>query len=166
MRPVPAVLAAVALAALLTGCGGSSGASGSSSGSDDYTVTGLRDDLRHTAQQTTRATRPHMVKECSGSHTRRVKHTSRSGSGKKRKTRTWYTNETVQDCKKVQHGTETYNRVLRQARWCVELDNVNGKAKQDDVWYEVSSGDYRRATGIDEGKKISFEPLSNGCRNR
>ncbi|MEV3856024.1 hypothetical protein AB0J38_17075 [Streptomyces sp. NPDC050095] len=172
-RPLRAALAATALtlAALLTACGGGSGGSssggsgGSSSGGSaaDHAVTGLRDDLRSTPKRTTRATRPHMVKECGATHTRRVKHTSSSGSGKKRRTRTWYTTETSQDCKKVQHGTETYTRVLRRARWCVELDNVGGKPKKDDVWYEVSSADYHRASGIAEGKKITFEPVGTGC---
>jgi hypothetical protein len=168
MRPVPAALAAtavLALTALLTACGSGSGGSSGSSGGRADTVTGLRDDVRSTPQRSTRATRPHMVKECGGSHTRKIKHTSSSGTGKKRKTRTWYTTSTVQDCKQVQHGTETYNRVLRPARWCVELDDVNGRPKKDDVWYEVTSGTYRDASALKEGAKFTFTPIRTGCRN-
>ncbi|MET9471418.1 MULTISPECIES: hypothetical protein [unclassified Streptomyces] len=177
IRPV---LAAVLLAALLTACGGSdgTGSPGShavptgSAGSGvvdgtvpsppDRTVSGLRDDTRHITRKTTTGTRPRMVKRCT-SRVRRVKHTSTSGTGRRKRTRTWYTNDSYKDCKKVQQGTTRYTRVVRRARWCVELDNVGGNSTKDDVWYEVESDVYRRATQLKEGAKLSFTPLRKGC---
>ncbi|MFF3353241.1 hypothetical protein ACFYWN_11435 [Streptomyces sp. NPDC002917] len=177
IRPV---LAAVLLAALLTACGGSDGpgSPGShavptgSAGSGvvdgtvpsppDRTVSGLRDDTRHITRKTTTGTRPRMVKRCT-SRVRRVKHTSTSGTGRRKRTRTWYTNDSYKDCKKVQQGTTRYTRVVRRARWCVELDNVGGNSTKDDVWYEVESDVYRRATQLKEGAKLSFTPLRKGC---
>ncbi|WP_406504556.1 hypothetical protein [Streptomyces sp. NBC_01602] len=177
IRPV---LATVLLAALLTACGGSDGpgSPGShavptgSAGSrvvdgtvpspPDRTVSGLRDDTRHITRKTTTGTRPRMVKRCT-SRVRRVKHTSTSGTGRRKRTRTWYTNDSYKDCKKVQQGTTRYTRVVRRARWCVELDNVGGNSTKDDVWYEVESDVYRRATQLKEGAKLSFTPLRKGC---
>ncbi|WP_330245841.1 hypothetical protein OHA33_23285 [Streptomyces sp. NBC_00562] len=177
IRPV---LATVLLAALLTACGGSDGpgSPGShavptgSAGSGvvdgtvpsppDRTVSGLRDDTRHITRKTTTGTRPRMVKRCT-SRVRRVKHTSTSGTGRRKRTRTWYTNDSYKDCKKVQQGTTRYTRVVRRARWCVELDNVGGNSTKDDVWYEVESDVYRRATQLKEGAKLSFTPLRKGC---
>ncbi|WP_406406801.1 hypothetical protein [Streptomyces sp. NBC_01643] len=177
IRPV---LAAVLLAALLTACGGSDGtgspgshavATGSAGSGvvdgtvpspPDRTVSGLRDDTRHITRKTTTGTRPRMVKRCT-SRVRRVKHTSTSGTGRRKRTRTWYTNDSYKDCKKVQQGTTRYTRVVRRARWCVELDNVGGNSTKDDVWYEVESDVYRRATQLKEGAKLSFTPLRKGC---
>ncbi|MGW9130638.1 hypothetical protein [Streptomyces sp. NPDC055681] len=174
IRPV---LAAVLLAALLTACGSSDGPGShavptGSAGSGvvdgtvpsppDRTVSGLRDDTRHITRKTTTGTRPRMVKRCT-SRVRRVKHTSTSGTGRRKRTRTWYTNDSYKDCKKVQQGTTRYTRVVRRARWCVELDNVGGNSTKDDVWYEVESDVYRRATRIEEGAKLSFTPLRKGC---
>ncbi|MCX5311403.1 hypothetical protein [Streptomyces sp. NBC_00154] len=177
IRPV---LAAVLLAALLTACGNSDGPSspgshaapngpagsgvvdGTVPSPPDRTVSGLRDDTRHITRKTTTGTRPRMVKRCT-SRVRRVKHTSTSGTGRRKRTRTWYTNDSYKDCKKVQQGTTRYTRVVRRARWCVELDNVGGNSTKDDVWYEVESDVYRRATQLKEGAKLSFTPLRKGC---
>ncbi|MET8329280.1 hypothetical protein [Streptomyces sp. NPDC005181] len=180
VRPV---LAAVLLAALLTACGspavptgagssamptspGSSAGSGVGDGTvpspPDRTVSGLRDDTRHVTRKTTTGTRPRMVKRCTP-RVRKVKHTSTSGTGRRKRTRTWYTNDSYQDCKKVQQGTTSYTRVVRQARWCVELDNVGGNSTEDDIWYEVESAVYHRATELKEGAKLSFTPLRRGC---
>ncbi|WP_406429117.1 hypothetical protein [Streptomyces sp. NBC_01589] len=177
IRPV---LAAVLLAALLTACGGSDGPSspgshavptgpagsgvvdGTVPSPPDRTVSGLRDDIRHITRKTTTGTRPRMVKRCT-SRVRRVKHTSTSGTGRRKRTRIWYTDDSYKDCKKVQQGTTRYTRVVRRARWCVELDNVGGNSTADDVWYEVESDVYRRATQLKEGAKLSFTPLRKGC---
>jgi hypothetical protein len=177
IRPV---LAAVLLAALLTACGSSDGPSspgshtvptgpagsgvvdGTVPSPPDRTVSGLRDDTRHITRKTTTGTRPRMVKRCT-SRVRRVKHTSTSGTGRRKRTRTWYTDDSYKDCKKVQQGTTRYTRVVRRARWCVELDNVGGNSTKDDVWYEVESDVYRRATQLKEGAKLSFTPLRKGC---
>nr|WTB32937.1 hypothetical protein OG781_28795 [Streptomyces sp. NBC_00830] len=168
IRPV---LAAVLLAALLTACGSSDGPSspagsgvvdGTVPSPPDRTVSGLRDDTRHITRETTTGTRPRMVKRCTP-RVRRVKHTSTSGTGRRKRTRTWYTDDSYKDCKKVQQGTMRYTRVVRRARWCVELDNVGGNSTEDDVWYEVESDVYRKATQLKEGAKLSFTPLRRGC---
>ncbi|MFF3058216.1 hypothetical protein [Streptomyces sp. NPDC057909] len=177
IRPV---LAAVLLAALLTACGssdrpsspgshaaptgpaGSGVVDGTEPSPPDRTVSGLRDDTRHITRKTTTGTRPRMVKRCT-SRVRRVKHTSTSGTGRRKRTRTWYTNDSYKDCEKVQQGTTRYTRVVRRARWCVELDNVGGNSTKDDVWYEVESDVYRRATELKEGARLSFTPLRKGC---
>lgn len=173
-RPSPAVLAVALLAALLGACAspdtGSSAGSGPSavatSGAPapqaDPPVTGMLDDHRHVARKTAAARRPHMVRRCTD-RTRRVKHSSSSGSGKRKSTRTWYTTEHYKDCRKVQQGTEPYTRVLAAERWCVELDDVGGDRTEDDVWYTVDSATYDTAAGADEGTPMSFTPLATGC---
>lgn len=178
MRPV---LAAVLLAALLTACGsgpdeagsrggqaaptgvvGSGAVDGAEPSPPDRTVSGLRDDTRHVTRRTTTGTRPRMVNRCT-TRVRKVKHTSTSGTGRRKRTRTWYSDDSYKDCKKVQQGTTSYTRVVRRARWCVELDDVGGNSAKDDVWYEVESDVYRKATQLKERAKLSFTPLRRGC---
>ncbi|MFF3614836.1 hypothetical protein [Streptomyces sp. NPDC002580] len=144
---------------------GQGGGSGSEPGPDktaDATVFGLRDQMRHLSAKTTRATRPHTVKKCSTS-TRRVKHTKSTGSGTRRKTRTWYSTERVKSCRWVHKGTETYKRVVRPEQWCVSLDNVGGDAAKDDVWYQVRRTTYDEAIGKDEHTRMEFTPKHTGC---
>ncbi|WP_371795532.1 hypothetical protein [Streptomyces sp. NBC_01718] len=178
MRPV---LAAVLLAALLTACGsgpdepdsrggqaaptgavGSGAVGGAEPSPPDRTVSGLRDDTRHVTRKATTGTRPRMVNRCT-TRVRKVKHTSTSGTGRRKRTRTWYSDDSYKDCKKVQQGTTSYTRVVRRARWCVELDDVGGNSTEDDVWYEVESDVYREATQLKEGAELSFTPLRRGC---
>ncbi|MFG3291368.1 hypothetical protein ACGF3G_21480 [Streptomyces sp. NPDC048179] len=128
----------------------------------DDTVHGLKDDVRHIAAKTTRATRPHLVRKCTTA-TRRVRHTSSSGSGSKRKTRTWYTTERYRSCTKVRSGTETYRRTVRAEQWCVELDDVNGDPKTDDVWYQVGRTVYDDARAADDHARLEFVPTREGC---
>ncbi|MER5385718.1 hypothetical protein ABT040_36655 [Streptomyces sp. NPDC002688] len=128
----------------------------------DTNVFGLRDEVRHVAARTTRATRPHMTKKCTTS-TRRVKHTTSTGSGTKRRTRTWYSTEQSKSCKQVRSGTETYRRVVRPEQWCVSLDNLGGDAKRDDVWYQVSKTTYDAAIGTDEHARMTLTPTGSGC---
>jgi hypothetical protein len=128
----------------------------------DASVFGLRDQVRHQSAKTTRATRPHMVKKCTTS-TRRVKHTKSTGSGRKRKTRTWYSTERFKSCTRVHKGTETYKRVVRPEQWCVSLDNVGGDAAKDDVWYQVRRTTYNEAVGTDEHARMKFTPKHTGC---
>jgi hypothetical protein len=170
-----AAVTAVVIAGLgaCSGNGGSGGsapvgdsgkAAGSSSGNNPSpdAVFGLRDTVRHVPARTTRATRPHLVKKCTiESH--RVRHTSRSGSVKKRRTRTWYTTEQYRSCRKVRRGTETYTRVLRRQRWCVRLDNVGGHASRDDVWYQVTYSTYDKALGAHDHARLKFTPKAPGC---
>ncbi|MEU9474473.1 hypothetical protein [Streptomyces sp. NPDC048191] len=144
------------LLALLAACGG---------GHDgDDTVHGLKDTLRHVTRKTTPATRPHMVRNCT-TRTHRVGHSSRSGSGSHRRTRTWYTTERYQDCHRVRHGTETYRKEIRPERWCVRLDDVNGNRKKDDVWYRVDRTDYNRVLDADDHARVQFVPVfpATGC---
>jgi hypothetical protein len=117
-------------------------------------VSGLRDDVRHVTQKTVTATRPHMVQQCKTGNTR-VKHL--------RGKRTWYSTEPTTACKTVKRGKERYSKVVRQARWCVELDNVGGNKSKDDVWYQVDSATFYKALTLKEGAKIKFWPLSTGC---
>ncbi|WP_328552336.1 MULTISPECIES: hypothetical protein [unclassified Streptomyces] len=126
------------------------------------TVFGLREEVRHLAARTVRATRPHMTKKCTTT-TRRVKHTSRTGSGTKRRTRTWYSTEHSQVCRKVRSGTETYRRVVRPERWCVSLDDLDGDATRDDVWFQVSRTTYVAAIGTDRHARVDFTPRRRGC---
>ncbi|QIY97221.1 hypothetical protein HEP87_28565 [Streptomyces sp. S1D4-11] len=126
------------------------------------TVSGLRDSVRHLAAKTTRATRPHLVRKCT-SATRQVRHTQRAGTGTHRTTRTWYTTERYQSCKKVRSGTETYTRTVRPQRWCVSLDNVDGDTARDDVWYQVTPAAYGKARDADEHARMEFTPTRTGC---
>lgn len=121
-------------------------------------VFGLRDGARHVAKKTVRSTRPHLVQKCRPA-TKRVKHTKRSGRTKK----TWYTTERFRDCHQVTKGTETYTRVVRPERWCVQLDDVNGAAAKDDVWYRVPHATYRAALDKGAHARIKIEPTGTGC---
>ncbi|MEU9455966.1 hypothetical protein [Streptomyces sp. NPDC048277] len=152
------------LIAALGACSGGTGTAsgGSGAGNDDDTVRGLKDSVRHITATTTRATRPHLVKRCSTA-TRRVRHTSGSGSGSRRRTRTWYTTERYRSCTQVQRGTETYRKTVRPEEWCVELDDVNGDRKRDDVWYRVSRQTYGDALGADDRARLEFVPTGRGC---
>ncbi|MFG3025894.1 hypothetical protein ACGFZQ_46680 [Streptomyces sp. NPDC048254] len=128
----------------------------------DSTVHGLKDSVRHVPVKTAEATPPHMVGKCSTT-TRRVRHTSSSGTGSRRTTRTWYTTERHRSCTKVRSGTETYRRTVRTEKWCVELDDVNGDTARDDVWYQVSSSVYVDARTADEHARLEFVPAGEGC---
>ncbi|MEU4173076.1 hypothetical protein AB0F46_40270 [Streptomyces sp. NPDC026665] len=128
----------------------------------DASVFGLRDETRHRTARTTRATRPHMTKKCTTT-TRRVRHTSTTGSGTKRHTRTWYSTEHAKSCKQVRSGTETYTRVVRPEQWCVSLDDVGGDKGQDDVWYQVTRTTYDTAVATDEHERMEFTPKDSGC---
>ncbi|MEV6834607.1 hypothetical protein AB0N17_08840 [Streptomyces sp. NPDC051133] len=167
-------------AVIVGGLGGCSGGRGDDSAPDrpsasvggapapapaPETVTGLRDETRHLAERTTRATRPRTVRRCT-TGTRRVRHTSRSGSGIHRTTRTWYTTEHERDCRRVRSGTETYTEVLRPERWCVRLDDVDGDREKDDVWYRVTRADYDTALAADDHARLEFVPQGRqdaGC---
>ncbi|MFJ9407543.1 hypothetical protein [Streptomyces sp. NPDC101393] len=139
------------------------GAKGSGKTSQDTrphtdTVSGLRDGVRHVTKKTVTSTRPHLTRTCTTA-TKRVKHTKRSGRGKK----TWYTTERHQDCHKVAKGTEKYRRVVRPERWCVRLDDVNGRTSKDDVWYRVNSATYHAALGKDAHARMTIDPAGTGC---
>ncbi|MEV5873684.1 hypothetical protein AB0L75_05505 [Streptomyces sp. NPDC052101] len=173
-RRLRAAGVAAALLAALTACGGDKGddargkpSATAPSGSPSPTqnpVHGLKDTLRHVTRRTTLATRPHLVRRCT-TGTRQVRHTTSSGSGSHRRTRTSYTTEHYQSCRKVPNGTETYRRELRPERWCVRLDDVNGNRKQDDTWFRVDRLDYDHVLDADDHTRVQFVPLSpdTGC---
>lgn len=63
--------------------------------------------------------------------------------------------------------TKTWKKVVdrkaKPALYCVELDNVNGSAKDDDVWYTVQASTYWSAAGKQEGSPMKFTPIHTGC---
>ncbi|NEC84769.1 hypothetical protein [Streptomyces sp. SID12501] len=126
------------------------------------TVHGLRNAVRHVTAKTAKATRPHLVKKCT-SATRQVKHTERTGTGTAKRTRTWYTTERYQKCANTRSGTETYTRVVRQERWCVSLDDVDGDTERDAVWYQVTHATYVDAAATDRLDPLEFTPKATGC---
>lgn len=136
--------------------------SGGASSTRDDTVRGLKDTVRHVTAKTTRATRPRLVRKCSTT-THRVRHTSSSSTRGRRTTRTWYTTERYRSCTKVRSGTETYRKTVRTEKWCVELDDVNGDKRRDDVWYQVSSSAYGAARTADDHARLEFVPAAEGC---
>ncbi|WP_217554772.1 hypothetical protein [Streptomyces sp. GbtcB6] len=144
-----------------TGTGTGSASDGSSSAQDD-TVHGLKDTVRHVTAKTVRATRPRLVRKCSTA-THRVRHTSSSGTGSRRTTRTWYTTERYRSCTKVRNGIETYRKTVRTEKWCVELDDVNGDKRRDDVWYQVNRSVYGDARTADDRARLEFSPVTEGC---
>ncbi|MFD9038775.1 hypothetical protein [Streptomyces bottropensis] len=156
---------ALILSVGLSACGPTSGAHRSETpaeASHDDTVSGLRDDVRHITRKTTSAVRPRMVKRCTTT-TKKIKHTSRTRIGKRTSTSTWYEYKPVTTCRMVRNGTESYTRVTRRERWCVELDAVNGDQRRRDVWFQVTHGTYVSAVAASEGDKIKFTPVANGC---
>lgn len=105
-------------------------------------VSGDRDDVKKTAAVSEKS---HKVKK-----TKRV--CSRKVSGK------------CKAYKTVADGTKkVVDRQAKSAVYCVELDNVNGSTKNDDVWYATSSTTYLKATALSEGDAIKFKPLHGGC---
>lgn len=158
-RLMAAGLTVVVLAAL-GACGGGGGGkdddpwrdstAGGGSSSDRYdeggeageteptTVTGLRDAVRHISMKKATATRPHMVRKC------------RSSKGSRK-------------CTTVRSGTETYTRVIRQERWCVSLNDVDGDTSKDAVWYQVTHATYTEAAAANRLDKLKFTPTTTGC---
>ncbi|MFJ3717975.1 hypothetical protein [Streptomyces sp. NPDC090057] len=130
--------------------------------SEPDTVSGRRDTVRHLSVRTAPATRPHLVRKCT-TGTRRVRHTSSSGTGTRRRTRTWYTTERYKSCRKVRSGTESYRRIVRPEKWCLRLDDVDGDRSRDDVWYRVTHAVYDEARGTDRHVRMEFSPAGTGC---
>lgn len=65
---------------------------------------------------------------------------------------------------KIVKGWKTViDRHAKPARYCVELDNVNGDAGKDDVWYTVGQADYTKALFKAEDAGLKFTPLHSGC---
>ncbi|MFE5036397.1 hypothetical protein [Streptomyces sp. NPDC056683] len=52
---------------------------------------------------------------------------------------------------------------MRTEKWCVELDDVNGDRRRDDVWYEVSSSVYGDAVAAADRARLEFTATREGC---
>lgn len=104
-------------------------------------VSGIRDDVRKVSAVKEKS---HQERTSSTKCTRRVKGKCKSS-------------ETTKGWKKV------VDRHAKPARYCVELDDVNGDAGKDDVWYTVGQTDYNKASLKDEGDAVKFTPLHSGC---
>jgi len=69
-------------------------------------------------------------------------------------------------CKSVKTGVKTMQvrKKVRDTKYCVELDNVNGKSDNDDAWFTVTSSEYYKALKRDEGDKVSkMSYNTRGC---
>lgn len=136
-KTVTALATLVAGMLVLTGCSGAS------------KVSGNRDDVKYR----------HAVTEVS--HTKQVKKTKKtrtcSGIGKKKRCST----STRPDGYK---SVKVIDKPGKSARYCVELDNVNGHTSRDDRWYTVTSSVYRKMASKNEGAKVTnMKYLSSGC---
>lgn len=115
--------------------------------SEPSKVSGALDDVKHLRSVAAKTKQvPKTKKVC----TRRVKGVCKSSATRPDGTKT----ETIKPAK--------------PARWCVELDNVNGDKDRDDVWFEVSSGTYNKWDDEDEGVKVVDMTYSRevaSCKN-
>ncbi|AVP41520.1 hypothetical protein SEA_WENTWORTH_81 [Streptomyces phage Wentworth] len=87
-------------------------------------------------------------------------------SHKEKKTERVCTRRVNGSCKSYRTDTvwkKVIDRHARPARYCVELDNVNGDAGKDDVWYTVHQHDYTKALFKAEDAGLKFTPVRNGC---
>lgn len=70
-------------------------------------------------------------------------------------------------CKSYKSVRDGYKKVIdRQAKaavYCVELDNVNGSAKDDNAWFTVTAVDYSKALYKAEDEDLKFKPIHSGC---
>jgi hypothetical protein len=60
------------------------------------------------------------------------------------------------------------DRPAKAARYCVELDNVNGNKDRDDVLFEVGHSTYLKWSGANEGAKVTDMEYSRevtNCKN-
>lgn len=110
-------------------------------------VKGKRDDLRQisaVAEKSHTEVKPNKVREC-------------AAKDKKGKCTRWH---------EVTRGTKSVKVIDRRAKpavWCVELDDVNGKRRRDDRWYEVTSTVYLKMAHKSEGDRVKFQYLTTGC---
>ena len=66
--------------------------------------------------------------------------------------------------KTVADGTrKVVDRKAKPALYCVEVDNVNGSAQNDDAWYATTGTTYLKALALEEGDAIKFKALHTGC---
>lgn len=131
-----------ALALTLTGCFGGDDEGGKASG--------LRDDVKHTAYKAGKPAKTHTKtttgtkRQCTGTGTKRVC-------------------TTVPDVK-TETVTDRPAVPAKPAKWCVELDDVNGNQDDDDQWFTVTSGVYADQVTKNEGAKVTdMKYLHKGC---
>lgn len=115
-------------------------------GAEVKPVEGLRDDLKYAAP---------VYK------VRQVDVKQRRCESKVEKTKTG--TKTVNKCKDVKVGTRSETYQAKPAKWCVELDRVNGDGRNNDQWFTVDQGTHQLASETVEGKSIKFTPLAEGC---
>jgi len=117
-------------------------ACGSPNAPAQKSVSGARDDVRSVAA----------VKEVSHKVKKTKRVCARKVAGK---------------CKSYKDVPDGWKKVVdtraKPALYCVELDNVNGSAQDDDVWYTTSITTYLKAQALSEGDAIKFKPLHGGC---
>lgn len=108
-------------------------------GGSSATVDGRQDDTKHVRAKTHTEQREVTSRKCTGTGSKRV-------------------------CRDVVTGHRTVTVTDRAERWCVELDDVNGKRSHDDRWFTVTAGTYGDATKRNEGAKVkNMQYLSRGC---
>jgi hypothetical protein len=52
---------------------------------------------------------------------------------------------------------------VRTEKWCVELDDVDGDRRRDDVWYQVSSSVHGDAVAAADHARPEFSVTREGC---
>lgn len=91
----------------------------------------------------------------------------KEASHKEKKTKRVCSLRVAGKCKSYKTVPDGWKKVVdkpgKPALYCVELDNVNGSAKDDDVWYTVTAGTYHKAVAKAEGEALKFKPLHGGC---
>lgn len=136
------VVGVSALAVLLVGCSG-----------ETPKASGLVDgDTKYTAAVRAVAAKTHTVKGTKKETycTRKVKGKCKSSSER-----------TVPDNKVV---TDKPAKPGKSAKYCVQLDDVNGHKDQDDVWYNVSGTTYADYKLKDEGNSLKDMKYNHeGC---
>lgn len=138
MRKITLILSGTATALVLTAC----------SSGEPTTVDGLRDDIRTKAA----------VKEVA--HYKVKAKTKRVCAAKDKKNRCTRYEDKPDGTKRV----KVVDKAAKPALYCVELDDVNGSAKEDDVWYTVSLATYLKAAAKNEGDPIRKMSYSHsGC---
>lgn len=141
MKARMAVTGVAVLGMALTACGESPKASGLVDGDTKYTAA-----VRAVAAKT------HTV-----SGTKKERYCSRSVKGVCKS----YSERTVPDNKVV---TDAPAKPGKSAKYCVQLDDVNGHKDDDDVWFNVSGTTYADYKLKDEGNSLKDMKYNHkGC---
>lgn len=88
-------------------------------------------------------------------------------SHKEKKTKRVCDRKVAGKCKSYKDVPDGWKKVVdkkgKPALYCVELDDVNGSSKDDDVWYATTAATYLKALALEEGDAIKFRPVHGGC---